>query len=326
MATLKDVAKEVGVSVATVSYALTGRGSVSPAMRDKVLAAVERLGYQPNRKAQAMRTGITRCIGLIIPDLTNPFFPQLAQKIEYEARAAGLSVFMVDCQNQAIHEEEGLDLMEQQQVDGVIWCPTGNRSTQRLARLRCPVVLVDRPLPGFDAVHSDYRAGGQLLAQHAIELGHRSVGLLSGPQETESARLRRAGFVEAAQGKLDIAWEEEVPFSSELTPAARQALAHNRASLVVAANDLIAVGALDELKNLGRRVPEDVSLVGFDDIPWAALITPKLTTIRQPIAALAHEALSLLTAKMQDRQRPVSTRVVGVSLVARASAIPLNSK
>nr|WP_246341362.1 substrate-binding domain-containing protein [Simiduia aestuariiviva] len=271
-----------------------------------------------------MRTGITRCIGLIIPDLTNPFFPQLAQKIEFEARAVGLSVFVVDCQNQAVHEEEGLNLMEQQQVDGVIWCPTGNRSTQRLARLRCPVVLVDRPLPGFDAVHSDYRAGGQLLAQHAIELGHRTVGLLSGPQETESARLRRAGFVEAAAGRLDIQWEEEVPFSSELSPAARQALAASKASLVVAANDLIAVGALDELRSLGKRVPEDVSLMGFDDIPWSALITPSLTTIRQPIAALAHEALSLLTAKMLDRNRPVSTRVVGVSLVERNSAIALN--
>lgn len=320
MATLKDVAKAVGVSVATVSYTLTGRGSVSVEVRERVMQAVAELGYQPNRKAQAMRTGITRCIGLIIPDLTNPFFPELAQKIEFEARAAGLSVFMVDCQNLDTHEEEGLDLMEQQQVDGVIWCPTGSKSTERLAQLNCPVILIDRPLPGFDAVHSDYLAGGKLLAHHAIELGHKRVGLLSGPLETESARLRRQGFVDAAAGQIDIVWEHEVPFSSELTESARATLAANDTSLIVAANDLIAVGALDELKRQGLKVPEDVSLLGFDDIPWSALITPRLTTIRQPIEALAREAMALLTAKMQDRQRPACTRVLPVTLVVRDSA------
>ena len=321
MATLKDVAALVGVSVATVSYVLTGRGSVSPEVSKRVREAVDQLGYRPNRKAQAMRTGFSKSIGLVIPDLTNPFFPELAQKIEGAARAAGFSVLMVDCQNQAENEAEGLGLLEQQTVDGVIWCPTGNDSMAALSKLDCPVVLIDRAVPGFDAVHCDYLRGGALLAQHAIALGHRQVGLLSGPQDTDSARQRRQGFLAAAAGKLDINWEVEVPFAAELNAEARAALQENSASLVVAANDLIAVGAVGVLGELGLQVPRDVSLLGFDNIPWSALITPRLTTVHQPVGAIAAEAVDMLVSKIQSPQKTVRTMVLDVELIERDSAI-----
>jgi len=322
MATLKDVANEVGVSVATVSYVLTGRGSVGEAMTKKVLAAVEKLEYRPNRKAQAMRTGVSKSIGLVIPDLTNPFYPALAQSIENAARTAGFSVILIDCQNKTDIEEEGLNLLEQHIVDGIIWCPTGDKSIKKLSESKCPVVLLDRSHPGFNAVHCDYLRGGELLAEYAIKLGHRKIGLLSGPQRTDSAVQRRLGFINAAADNLDVMWEVEVPFSSELNAKARKALNSNSVSLVVAANDLIAVGAIGALKDAGLRVPQDVSIVGFDNIPWSAVITPRLTTINQPVSFIAAEAVDMLVQKILSPEKPVRTIVLDVELVERDSALP----
>lgn len=320
MVTLKDVAEEVGVSATTVSYVLNGKGSVSKKVRNRILGAVKRLGYRPNRMAQAMRTGRTRSIGLVLPDLTNPFFPELAQKVLDAARTEGYMVVLVDSQNLASHEGESFALLDQQGVDGILWCPSGDTAPKQLAMVRCPVVLIDRPLPGFDVVHSDYRTGGELLARYAISLGHKMVGLLSGPQELESARLRRDGFLEAAGDKIDVVWDIEVPFSSELTGEARGMLDARDATLVVAGDDLIAVGVLDALNEAGRTVPDDVSLLGFDDIPWATVIRPQLTTIRQPIAAIGTEAVTLLTRKLLNPNAPLRKIILEVALVERGSA------
>lgn len=319
MATLKDIASIVGVSVATVSYVLTGRGSVSDEVKEKVLAVAKDIGYKPNRKAQAMRTGMSKCIGLVIPDLTNPFYPELAQKIESAARAAGFSVIMMDCENDSSNEEEGLNLLEQQGIDGIIWCPTGSKSLARLAQLDCPTVLIDRAHPDFDAVHCDYVRGGALLAEYAIRCGHRKVGLLNGPQDIESARQRRLGFINAAGDDLEICWEVEGPFLPQLPEAAQAALQRADVSMVVAANDLIAIGAIDVLQQAGIAVPEQVSVVGFDNIPWSALITPKLTTINHAVANIANEAMDILVQKISAPEKPVRTVVLGVELVERQS-------
>ncbi len=320
MATLKDIANKVGVSVATVSYALTGRGSVSSDVKAQIKAVAKELGYKPNRSAQAMRTGKTKCLGLVIPDLTNPFYPALAQNIESAARAAGFSVIMVDCQNSLEIEEEGLNILEQQGVDGIIWCPSDSLMLERLAELNCPSVLVDRPHPNFDAVHCDYIQGGALVAEHAIELGHKKVGLLNGPLELESARQRREGFLAAAKGHLEVAWQHEGPFTSTLSDEAKHALCAGDVTLVVAANDLIAVGAIEALQAAGKRVPDDVSIIGFDNIPWSALITPKLTTVNHDVEAIAREAMKVLVGKINTPSKPINTVVLGVNLIERDSA------
>lgn len=321
MATLKDVAKLVGVSVATVSYVLTGRGSVSKEVSEKVHSAVKELGYRPNRKAQAMRTGLSKSIGMILPDLTKPYFPHLAQQVESAARKAGFAVLLVDCQNQADAEEEGFDLLEQQGVDGIIWFPLDNHTPQNMHNLKCPVVLIDRTIPGYDAVHCDFSAGGALQARYAIQQGHRRVGLLCGPHTIESAPKRRQGFVDAAGDKLEIAWDIEVPFSTELTDEARQALQKNDVSLIACGDDLIAIGALGALNDYGIKVPEQVSVLGFDNIPWSKIVTPKLTTINQPISAIGAEAVNILTQKIQTPDDTVRAIILGVELVERDSVI-----
>lgn len=326
MATLKDIAKEVGVSVATVSYVLNNTGSVGEDVKKKVHEAVKKLNYRPNRRAQAMRTGISKSIGLVLPDLTNPFFPELAQSVENEARKRGIAVVLIDAQNNSDAELQGLAILQQQGVDGIIWCPVNHLVTQRITHIDLPIVLVDRPAQGFDVVHSNYRLGGALAADHALSLGHRRIGILCGPRNIDSAEQRRLGFKERLKDEADIVWEIEVPYSTSLNPAAFEALAAKTATLVFAADDLIAIGAINSLNDMGMKVPEDLSIIGFDNIPWAELIRPKLTTISQPITEIGRISVDVLLQKIQFPGRATCSTILDVQLVKRDSAIPNHSE
>jgi LacI family transcriptional regulator len=320
MPTIKDLAARVGVSVATVSNVLNGKPNVGAAVRDKVLRAVQELGYRPHRAAQAMRTGRTRAIGLVLPDLTNPFFPQLAQAVESTARHLGLLVCLIDSQGGTQGESDGLMLLSQHGVDGVIWCPVGPQMPAPLRDLDRPVVLIDRPKPGFAAVHSNYLQGGQLLARYALQQGHARVGLLSGPSTLESAQQRRNGFVQAYPKRIRIAWEVRVGFDGILTREARAALLRRqRATLIVAGNDLIAINAMHFLAEHGINVPEDMSVAGFDDIGWAKVVSPRLTTIAQPLAAIGARAVELLQDAMSGSKIPSRPTIFDVTLVERES-------
>jgi LacI family transcriptional regulator len=320
MATIKDLAAKVGVSVATVSNALNDKPNVGATVRQKVLRAAKQLGYRPHRAAQAMRKGRTRAIGLVLPDLTNPFFPQLAQAVENTARNLGLLVCLIDSQGGPEGERGGLTLLSQHGVDGVIWCPVGPQVPSEVRVLDRPVVLIDRPRPGFAAVHSNYLMGGQLLAKYALEQGHTRVGLLSGPSDLESAQQRRNGFVRAFPRRLEIAWEVRVGFDGILTREARDILLRRqRVTLIVAGNDLIAINAIHFLAEHNVNVPNDVSVAGFDDISWAKIISPRLTTVAQPLAAIGTRAVELLQEGMSGARIPSRPTVFDVALVERDS-------
>jgi LacI family transcriptional regulator len=320
MATVKDIATAVGVSVATVSNVLNGKPNVGRIIRKKVLHAAKQLGYRPNRAAQAMRTGRTRAIGLVLPDLTNPFFPELAQAVENTARNLGLLVCLIDSQGRIGGESDGVALLMQHAVDGVIWCPLGPRPPTALKKLDRPVVFIDRPGPGYAVVHSNYVMGGQLLARYAVSMGHTRVGLLSGPQDLESARQRRDGFVQAAPGKIDIAWEVSLGFDGVLTSQAMDALANRKnATLIVAGNDLIAISAIRYLAEHGVQVPDDVSVLGFDNIRWADIVTPRLTTIAQPVGAIGAKAVELMQGSLSGEKIAARHTIFDVTLVERDS-------
>ena len=326
MTTVKDIAAAVGVSVATVSNVLNGRPNVGRATRQQVLRVAKQLAYRPNRAAQAMRTGRTRAIGLVLPDLTNPFFPELAQAVENTARSRGLLVCLVDSQSRPEGEADGFALLMQHAVDGIIWCPLGPRLPAQLKNLARPVVLIDRPRPGYAVVHSNYLMGGRLLAQYALRMGHTRVGLLSGPQHIESARQRRDGFVTAFPRSIDIAWEVCVGFDGVLTAAARAALRQRRkATLIVAGNDLIAISAIRRLAEQGVSVPEEVSVTGFDNIRWTDLVTPRLTTIAQPVSAIGAKAVELMQERMSGEKIDSRRTIFDVELIERDSVRQLNS-
>jgi len=320
MATVKDIAAAVGVSVATVSNVLNGRPNVGRATRQRVLRMAQQLDYRPNRAAQAMRTGRTRAIGLVLPDLTNPFFPELAQAVENTARSRGLLVCLVDSQSRPEGEADGFSLLMQHAVDGIIWCPLGPRLPAQLKSLARPMVLIDRPRPGYAVVHSNYLMGGRLLAEYAARMGHRRVGLLSGPQHIASARQRRDGFVKALPSGSEIAWEVCVGFDGVLTEEACAALQQRRsATLIVAGNDLIAIGAIRRLAEQGVRVPDEVSVTGFDNIRWTDFVTPRLTTIAQPVGAIGARAVELMQERMSGAKIDSQRTVFDVELIERDS-------
>jgi len=320
MATVKDIAAAVGVSVATVSNVLNGRPNVGRATRQRVLRMAQQLDYRPNRAAQAMRTGRTRAIGLVLPDLTNPFFPELAQAVENTARSRGLLVCLVDSQSRPEGEADGFSLLMQHAVDGIIWCPLGPRLPTQLKSLARPMVLIDRPRPGYAVVHSNYLMGGRLLAEYAARMGHRRVGLLSGPQHIASARQRRDGFVKALPSGSEIAWEVCVGFDGVLTEEACAALQQRRsATLIVAGNDLIAIGAIRRLAEQGVRVPDEVSVTGFDNIRWTDFVTPRLTTIAQPVGAIGARAVELMQERMSGAKIDSQRTVFDVELIERDS-------
>lgn len=317
MVTLKDVAARAGVSIASVSNALNRRGKVSQEVADRILIAAAELGYQPDRTARALRTGVTHTLGLILPDLANPFFPRLAQAASWAARSAGYALLMIDASEDVAVEDEAFRTFESRRVDGAIWCPI--RDTSPPDRT-FPIVVVDRPIGTLDAVNADFVRGGKLIADYLIRMGLRRYGLLSGPVSIGSARARHEGFIAAASGNLERVWEVETAFSHDLTPDAQEALARLNIDVVVAGNDTIAIGALSVLRRLGRVVPDDVAVVGFDDIDLAGLVDPPLTTVRQPIAKLGEEAVSLLLKRIENPGLGRQHIVLDVELVERASS------
>jgi LacI family transcriptional regulator len=318
VANLKDVAKAAGVSVATVSNVLNGTKAVTDDVRRRVLDAARRLQYRPNPHARSLRTGQSRTLGLVVPDLGNPFFPALIQAIETTARAEGFVLIVMDAGDDGARELEALTLLGSYGVAGVIWVPAGAGHDLVWP---FPVVTVDRPVPGCDTVVADHRQGGALVARHAASLGHRRVGLLSGPRSLPSAALRRSGFLEAAAGHLEVVWEHEVPFTSALPAHVASQLAAPACSLVVCANDAVAVGVLRTVRAAGIVVPEELSVIGFDDVPWADFVDPALTTIRQPLASLGARAVALLSARLGDPALAPRHEILSVELVARRSAV-----
>lgn len=316
MAGLKDVAQEAGVSIATASHVLRGTKTVSAAVEQRVLDAAAKLGYRPNRSARALRTGRSGVLGLLIPDLTNPYFPALVQAIETACRALGYVLLVMDTGNDPQLEAEALTVLADYQVDGVIAVPVGTAFSPEPG---FPLVTVDRPMAGFDAVHADHYQGGRLLAQQALALGHTRVGFLCGPRSLTSAVQRREGFLDAAGAELQIVWEVEVPFAVSLPAPAVHHLQRNIVTLVVCANDVVAVGALRILRQHGVRVPDEVALLGFDDIPWAELLEPPLSTVRQPVADIGRRAVHLLQARIAEPEKARQLETLPVTFVSRGS-------
>lgn len=316
MATLKDIAQAAGVSIATVSNVVNGTKPATPEVHQRVLDAIQRLGYVPNPHAQSLRTGHSRTLGLVVPDLTNPYFPALVQAVETTARALGYVLIVMDAGNDAARETEALTLLAGYRVAGVVWVPV---DVERALDWPFPIVTVDRHVRGCDTVAADHAQGGALLGAHAVALGHRRVGLLSGPRDLQSARLRRAGFLEAIAGAAELVWEHEVPFSSDLPIEVRARLRDPQCTLVVGANDAVAVAVVRHLREAGARVPDDVAVVGFDDVPWADFVHPALTTVRQPLAELGTDAVAMLHGRIADPTLPVRRRTLPVELVVRRS-------
>jgi LacI family transcriptional regulator, galactose operon repressor len=317
--TLQDVARKAGVSAATVSYVLNGTGSVGRDVQKLVQDAAKSIRYRVNFAARATRTGQTHSIGLILPDLNNPFFPEMAQVVQAAARHAGYAVFLVDSEGDTDIERSGAEDLISRGVEGIVWFPASEQDVLAEYRDDVPIVVVDRPLPDYDTVSSDYDAGGVALAKHVIASGHERIGMVVGPQTLSSAEQRRGGFVRTICQSGQIVWEVENDFSIKLSDQTRRQLDDDSVTVIVCGNDLIAIGVMRALHEQGRRVPDDVSVVGFDDIPWAGYSIPGLATVRQPFGALGKQAADLLIRRISGDDSPLVSLKLGMRLVPRGS-------
>lgn len=302
MSTVRDVARHAGVSVGTVSKVLSNDTTVKQALRERVHQAVSDLGYRPNRAARALRTKKINILGLVVPDITNPFFAQLAKGIETEAAERGHTVILTNSHDDPATEERQIEALIEQSPRGliVVASPESNRAS---ATSGVPILSLDRRFADCPLVSTDHFAGSAKMAQHLFELGHRRIAYLSGPRNAEVSRLRLSGFVTRmdALGTVSDPVEltaHEGAFDYESGERlARRLLApppSERPTAIATASDQMAIGVLRAATDMGLSVPAELSVAGFDDITLAALVVPRLTTVAQPTDALARNAVTQL--------------------------------
>ncbi|WP_431044375.1 LacI family DNA-binding transcriptional regulator [Streptomyces sp. P1-3] len=326
MASIKDVARHAGVSVATVSRVLNDNPSVRADTRDRVLAAVAGLGYRPNAVARSLRTDQTRTLGLVISDVLNPFFTELARSVEDEARALGYSVIIGNADERPDLQDHHVRTLLDRRIDGLLVSPTDGGSPLMLdaARAGTPMVFVDRWIEGVDVpvVRTDGRAAVHDLVAHLHALGHRRLAIIAGPAATTTGRERVDAF-RAALREFGLALPAEYIGQGDFkADSGRRATARfldlpEPPEAVFAADNLMALGAMDEIRARGLRVPDDVALAAFDDIVWFVHTDPPITAVAQPTGELGRAAVRALIDVVEGR--PAESVALSARLVPRRS-------
>ncbi|GBQ02537.1 LacI family DNA-binding transcriptional regulator [Streptomyces spongiicola] len=326
MASIKDVAAEAGVSAATVSRVLNDHPSVSADARTRVLAAVATLGYRPNAVARSLRTDQTHTLGLVISDVLNPYFTELARSVEEEARALGYSVIIGNADERPDLQDHHIRNLLDRRIDGLLVSPTDGGSPLMLdaAHAGTPMVFVDRWIPGVDVpvVRSDGRAAVRDLVEHLHRLGHRRLAIIAGPAATTTGRERVDVFREALRAHgLDLpdAYVGQGDFQARSGRRVTERFLDlpDPPEVVFAADNLMALGALDALRARGMRVPGDIALAAFDDVPWFVHTDPPVTAIAQPTGDLGRAAVRALIARIEGR--PGESLTLPARLVIRRS-------
>ncbi|MEU7482529.1 LacI family DNA-binding transcriptional regulator [Streptomyces sp. NPDC042319] len=326
MANIKDVAERAGVSVATVSRVLNGNSPVA-ATRDRVLAAVAELGYRPNNVARALRTARTGALGLIISDLTNPFFTELADAVEVEARSLDYSLVIGNAGESPQQQDDHIRTLVDRRIDGLLVTSAGTGSPvlREVAAAGTPLVLLDRAVDGLDVpcVRADGRDALVDLAAHLAALGRRRPAIIVAPAGTRTGADRLRSFREALRPYGIELPDERVGSTPDLQHTGGRRVMRGFLDLpeppdaVLATDNLMALGAMDELRARGLRVPDDVALVVYDDVPWFAHTDPPLTAIAQPTRELGRAAVHTLLARIEGR--PAESVLLPARLVPRRS-------
>lgn len=302
--TILDVAKHAGVSKATVSRVINNNPKVNNEIRERVYAAIEELGYHPSAIARSLANSTSSTLGLILPDITNPYFPVLARGIEDAAHRLGYTLFISNTDNDPKIEQEYIQKMVHQQVGGIILISSilGEDKVNELQELQIPFVLCDRLIQGspFDTVSIDnYKASYEAVTR-LIEQGHTRICHLAGPSLVQSAEMRKQAYSDAMH---EHGLESFVRIGSFTYEAGYQLmdsiLAETKPSAVFAANDLIALGAMNAIHNRGLNVPGDIAVVGCDDILFAQMSNPTLSTISVPAYQIGVTAVELLVERMR---------------------------
>jgi LacI family transcriptional regulator len=327
--TVQDVAREAGVSPSTVSRALHTRGYASPDVRDRVRAAAEKIGYVLDHNARNLRSRTSTSIGVLISDLRNPFYADLAAGIEEELRAAEYQMVLVNDNADPAEEMRAAETLLAMRVPGVIVTPVTADCPRMLRDNGVHVVCADRELrrSGGDVVLSDNKAGARELTEHLIGLGHTRIGLLIDETKWSTGAGRLAGF-RAAHVAAGLALDESlIGYTSFDAEAARRTtrdlLNGHQVTAIISANNVLAQGALAELKDRRLKIPRQISLAAYDDVPWMSLVEPALTTVDQHTVELGRSCARLLLARIRE-ELPARRRIVRVAprLIIRGSTGP----
>ncbi|AOO85068.1 LacI family DNA-binding transcriptional regulator [Bosea vaviloviae] len=332
--TIKDVAREVGVHPSTVSRALdpSQRDRLGPSIVERVLEAAERLGYRPDAAAASLRSGRSHLIGIIVPDIANPVFSPIISGLERALAARGYALIVVDQPPDRTAQPDILQMLVARRVDGLVLANVSLRddAVERCLRWQVPVVLVNRAetTARVPSVVSDDIAGMRLAVEHLVGLGHRAIVHVAGPQSLSTGSLRRRGFIEAmAAAGLAVGGDavmEAAAFTREAgLPAARELLKRRPdATAVIAANDLLALGVYEGLREQGRRCPDDVSVIGHNDMPLVDMVSPPLSTIRISHREMGERTGQLLLDIITGARETITQIVTQPELVARGSTAP----
>lgn len=329
---MKDVAEHAGVSVSTVSYVLNASGPVADSRRARVLDALRVLNYTPNEAARRLKKRSSPTIGLVVPDLSNQFFSLLVEGVEqYVSNKGGLVVL---CAPEITPDSNSINgrLLRSQRINGIVYLAGPHMIPSALLELtrHGPIVLVDEVVPGFDnlpAIVSDNRRGARDIAQYVTGLGHRDVAIIAGPESLWTTQQRLSGYREALASTgvdpdgVPVYWGDYRQQSGwDLAEVALNPTAGERPTALLCANDLMAVGVLEYCRSVGISVPSAVSVVGFDDVPFVSLLTPRLTTVRQRAIDMGEQAAALLFELMAGRSEIQRGKQLPTEIMVRQSA------
>lgn len=299
MAGIRDVAKLAGVSPATVSRVMNGTVNVDEEKKQRVLSAISETGYRPNELARALYKKSSRIIGVIVPNIKNPFFNELAGAIEEEAYQNGFRMLLCSSDNDTKKELANIQILTQMNADGIVVMTNSEKTGKAVTKCDIPVVLVDRKLTGgkeIAVVESDNYKGGRLACEHLLRCGCKNIVCMKCPEKFSSARRRYRGYQDVCReyGIKEQYVDSTYDYEDGLKAAEEILRRYPDVDGIIASNDMVAMSAYKILTEAGRRVPDDVQIVGFDNINLSRLFTPEITTVAQPIAQMGKLAVQII--------------------------------
>lgn len=313
------VAEAAKVSIFTVSAVLNGTSVVSDQLRERVEEAIRVTGYKRNTVARSLKTGRTQTVGVVIGDITNPFYTDVVASIQQVLYRAGYAVMLCCNDRNVTLQRDHIAVLHDRMVDGLIISPTGDDEHLRTAleQTHLPIVLVDRILEGLacDSVIIDNRSAVIKAMRYLLSLGHRRIGFVAGMYESFTGRERLAGY-HAALGESGVEYEPDLVqlgnfrIDDAYNAALRLMTAADPPTAIFSSNNLMVIGVMKALTDLGLSCPDDVSVAGLDDFPWADAFRPQLTTVAQPTRAIGEQAAHLLLERLDGRARGKARRIV----------------
>lgn len=328
--TMRDIAERAMVSVNTVSKVLNNKPDISKETRERVLKAAKELGYIKNVTASALRNSKTKIVGVVLEDTTNLFFAEVLEGIEAAARKYGYRLILMNTQTNLEKQKEAIYTLMEHRVEGILITPTGDgtKDLRKLSEMNFPIVIVGRHLEGLnlDEIHSDEIKGGYIATKHLIEKGRKKILLINSVPKNSAAQMRCEGYRKALREAGIILPEDYIvithgPNMEGGYQGIKQAFDKGLDfDAVFCYNDMFAFGAIRALRDLGKRVPEDVSVVGYDDVTFASYYCPALTTVRIDRFGLGFNGFKMLLEKMRNRRKKTKHLVLDVELIVRESS------